>query len=71
MLQAGCKVVRCRCDEVTQGRIGEGQGTEVLLHDGGDTRSSPHLSVLALGCLDEGDERGGASAKRNTPCHAL
>jgi hypothetical protein len=25
---------------------------------GGDTRSSPHLSVVALGCLNEGDERG-------------
>ena len=33
------------------------QGTEVLLHDGDNTRSSPHLSVVALGCLDEGDER--------------
>jgi hypothetical protein len=27
-----------------------------LLHDGGDTRSSPHLSVVTLGCLDVGDE---------------
>jgi hypothetical protein len=34
------------------------QGTEVLLRDGDDTRSSPHPSVVALGCLDEGDERG-------------
>ena len=34
------------------------QGTEVLLCDGDDTRSSPHPSVVALGCLDEGDERG-------------
>jgi len=33
------------------------QGTEVLLRDGDDTRSSPHPSVVALGCLDEGDER--------------
>jgi hypothetical protein len=24
----------------------------------GDTRSSPHLSVVALGCLDGRDERG-------------
>jgi len=24
----------------------------------GDTRSSPHPSMVALGCLDEGDERG-------------
>jgi hypothetical protein len=38
--------------------IGRVQGTEVLLHDWGDTRLSPHLSVVALGCLDEGDERG-------------
>ena len=34
------------------------QGTEVLLHDGDDTRSSPHLSVVTLGCLNKGDERG-------------
>ena len=34
------------------------QGTEVLLHDGDDTRSSPHLSVVALGCLDVRDKRG-------------
>ena len=58
MLQAGHKVVQCRHDEVTQGRIGEVQGTEVLLRNGGNTRSSPHPSVVALGCLDEGDERG-------------
>jgi hypothetical protein len=38
--------------------VGKVQGTGVLLCDGGDTRSSPHLSVVALGCLDEGDERG-------------
>jgi hypothetical protein len=38
--------------------IGEVQGTEVLLYNGGDTRSSPYLSVVALGCLDKGDERG-------------
>jgi hypothetical protein len=25
---------------------------------GGNTRSSPHPSAVALGCLDEGDERG-------------
>jgi hypothetical protein len=30
-----------------------------LLRDRDDTRSSPHLSVVALGCLDGGDERGG------------
>jgi len=34
------------------------QGTEVLLHNGDDTRSSPHPSVVALGCLNERDERG-------------
>jgi hypothetical protein len=34
------------------------QGAEVLLRDRNDTRSSPHPSVVALGCLDEGDERG-------------
>jgi hypothetical protein len=34
------------------------QGTEVLLRDGDNTRSSPHPSVVALGCLYEGDERG-------------
>jgi hypothetical protein len=38
--------------------IGIVQGTEVLLCDWGNTRSSPHPSVVALGCLDEGDERG-------------
>jgi hypothetical protein len=34
------------------------QGTEVLLHDGDDTRSSLHPSIVTLGCLDEGDKRG-------------
>jgi hypothetical protein len=34
------------------------QGTEVLLRDGDDTRSSPHPSVVALGCLNGEDERG-------------
>jgi len=29
-----------------------------LLPTLGDTRSSPHLSVVALGCLDVRDERG-------------
>jgi hypothetical protein len=57
-LQAGHKVVWRRCDKVPQGRIGERQGTEVLLHDRGDTGSSPHPSVVALGCLDKEDERG-------------
>jgi hypothetical protein len=28
------------------------------LHNGGDTRSSPLPSMVALGCLDGGDERG-------------
>jgi hypothetical protein len=30
-----------------------------LLRGWDDTRSSPHLSVVTLGCLDGGDERGG------------
>jgi hypothetical protein len=34
------------------------QGTEVLLRDGDDTRSSLHPSVVALGCLDVQDKRG-------------
>jgi hypothetical protein len=34
------------------------QGTEVLLCNGGNTRSSLHLSMVALGCSNEGDERG-------------
>jgi hypothetical protein len=38
--------------------IGKVQGIEVLLHDRGDTGSSLHLSVVALGCLNKGDERG-------------
>jgi hypothetical protein len=29
------------------------------LHDGGDTRSSLQPSMVALGCLDGGDKRGG------------
>jgi len=33
-------------------------GTEVLLRDRDDTRSSAHPSVVALGCLNGGDERG-------------
>jgi hypothetical protein len=40
------------------GEMGSLQGTEVLLHDRDDTRSSPHPSVVALGCLDRGDKRG-------------
>jgi hypothetical protein len=28
------------------------------LHDRDDTRSSPHPSMVALGCLNKGDERG-------------
>jgi hypothetical protein len=38
--------------------IGKVQEIEVLLHDWGDTRSSPHPSMVALGCLEGGDERG-------------
>ncbi len=29
------------------------------LHDRGNARSSPHLSMITLGCLNGGDERGG------------
>jgi hypothetical protein len=39
-----------------QGECVEHRG---LLRDWDDTRSSPHPSVVALGCLDGGDERGG------------
>ena len=39
-----------------QGRCVEHRG---LLRDWDDTGSSPHPSVVALGCLDGGDERGG------------
>ena len=37
---------------------GEGVEHRGLLRDWDDTRSSPHPSVVALGCLDGGDERG-------------
>ena len=30
----------------------------------GDTRLSPHLSVVALGCLDERDKRGNRVATK-------
>jgi hypothetical protein len=33
-------------------------GNRGPLRDRDDTRSSPYLSVVTLGCLDEGDERG-------------
>jgi hypothetical protein len=33
-------------------------GNRGLLHDRDDTRSSPYLSMIALGCLNEGDKRG-------------
>jgi hypothetical protein len=43
-------------------KAGIGDGTFVgnrgPLCDGDNTRSSPHPSVVTLGCLDEGDERG-------------
>jgi hypothetical protein len=44
-----------------QGSGDQGRGVEHrgLLCDWDDTRSSPHPSVVALGCLDGGDERGG------------
>ncbi len=29
-----------------------------LLHDGGNARSSPHPSIIALGCLDGREEWG-------------
>jgi hypothetical protein len=34
-------------------------GNRGPLHDRDDTRSSPHPSMVALGCLNEGDERDG------------
>jgi len=50
--------------EVTQGNS-EGSGVQGgyvehrgLLRDWDNTRSSPHPSMVALGCLDGGDERG-------------
>jgi hypothetical protein len=33
-------------------------GNRGPLYDRDDTRSSPHLSMVALGCLNERDERG-------------
>ena len=39
----------------TRGCFVENRGP---LCDGGDTRSSLHLSMVTLGCLDEGDKRG-------------
>jgi hypothetical protein len=39
-------------------RYGYLQRTEVYCPTLGDTRSSPYLSVVALGCLDIRDERG-------------
>ena len=33
-------------------------GNRGPLCDRDDTRSSPHPSVVTLGCLNEGDERG-------------
>ena len=35
-----------------------GVGDRGPLRDRGDTRSSPHPSVVALGCLDGREERG-------------
>jgi hypothetical protein len=37
--------------------VGTFVGNRGPLCNGDDTRSSPHLSVVALGCLDEEDER--------------
>ena len=42
-------------DKVWRDSFAENRG---LLRDRGDARSSPHPSVIALGCLDEGEERG-------------
>jgi len=43
-------------------------GNRGPLCDRDDTRSSPHPSVVTLGCLDEGDERGkGVTAKDGNP----
>ena len=39
------------------------QGTEVLLCNRDDTMSSLHPSVVALGCLNEGDERGNGQGR--------
>ena len=39
-------------------RRGKGVEHRGLLRDWDDTWSSPHPSVVALGCLDGGDERG-------------
>ena len=41
-----------------QGFKGECVEHRGLLCDWDDTRSSPHPSVVALGCLDVQDERG-------------
>jgi hypothetical protein len=41
-----------------QGVQGEYVEHRGLLCDWDNTRSSPHPSVVALGCLDVGDERG-------------
>ena len=41
-----------------QGFQGECVEHRGLLRDWDDTRSSPHPSVVALGCLDGGDKRG-------------
>ena len=48
-----------RAHETVQGFEGQGKSVEHrgLLHDWDDTRSSPHPSVVALGCLDERDKR--------------
>jgi hypothetical protein len=38
--------------------MGSFVGNRGPLRDRDDTRSSPHPSVVALGCLNEGDKRG-------------
>ena len=52
--------VGTRAHETVQGFEGQGKSVEHrgLLRDWDNTMSSPHLSMVALGCLDGGDERG-------------
>ena len=52
--------VRTRARKTAARVLGQGRSVEHrgLLRDWDDTRSSPHPSVVALGCLDGGDERG-------------
>ena len=38
-------------------------GNRGPLHDRDDTRSSPHPSMVTLGCLNGGDERGNGQGR--------